>query len=96
MIQADRRAVSEPTEVLAHLREVAEAATPGRWWTEGPEKARHIATFDPPTVKLMLDVIEAAAGVLALTESPTEPAEHLVERVYRNLLAALDAFWSGS
>ena len=47
-------------------------------------------------VKLMLDVIEAAAGYRALIESPTEPAEHLVERVYRNLFAALDAFWSGS
>ena len=42
-------------------------------------------------VKLMLDVIEAAAGYRALIESPTEPAEHLVERVYRNLFAALDA-----
>ena len=76
---------------LDRLRQVAEAATPGRWLRDGssdvfsggcgctgelvatsrpdmgqlPTEAQsanalHIATFDPPTVRALLDVAEAA------------------------------------
>jgi len=99
----------------AELRKIAEAATPGPWWTnhvgatagetirrqvgnqpvarlspddrdslgipgaEGAERARkaiaqttadatHIATFDPPTILALLDVVEAAERELATIE----------------------------
>lgn len=83
---------------LAHLREVAEAATPGRWWSapnddgifahvpdgrpngEGiaqavyygkrssPENARHIATFDPPTVLKMIAALETMEALVSSAE----------------------------
>ena len=67
---------------LTKLREIAEAATQ---WTEqvfitrGFSKmdldARHIASFDPPTVLALIDEIESysyRAGADGLSETPQE------------------------